>query len=71
MDANELRLKCLELAVLQARNEGQHQNVNRIVEIQHQFYDVVVGQESEQEPETEPKPTRGRKPRADKSEIFT
>lgn len=71
MDANELKFRCLELAVTQARNEGQHQNVNRIVEIQKKFYDVVAGNELEQAPETEPRPTRGRKPRADKSEIFS
>lgn len=71
MDALEAKVKCLEFALVQAKNEGEHQNIDRVVEIQHRFYDVVAGNELEQEPETEPKPTRGRKPRADKSEIFS
>lgn len=77
MDALEAKVKCLEFALVQAKNQGEHGNIDRVVEIQHRFYDVVAGNEVhegnelEQAPETEPKPTRGRKPRADKSEIFS
>ena len=68
MDELEAKVKCLEFALTQAKNEGNHQNIDRVVEIQKRFYDVVAGQELV---EAEPKATRGRKPKADKGEIFS
>ena len=68
MDELEAKVKCLEFALVQAKNEGHHQNIDRVVEIQKRFYDVVSGQDL---PEAEPKANRGRKPKADKGEIFS
>lgn len=66
MDAPEIRLKCLEFALTQAKGEGRHGEIDRVAEIATQFYTLVI---------TEPdvvKPTqKGPKTKADKApEIF-
>lgn len=73
LDKAELRLKCLELALVQAKNENSHQDINRVAEIHTRFYNLCIeGQATLPIPETEPAPTPGpRKTKADKApEIF-
>ena len=73
MDAPEIRLRCLDLAMTQAKAENQHGNVDRVVEIGTKFYTYVIeGQEPAKEPPTEPTKVSGpSKQKADKSpEIF-
>jgi hypothetical protein len=41
MSDADVRLKCLELAMTQARNETQHGNIDRVVEISTRFYNHV------------------------------
>ena len=63
----EIRLRCMELAMQQAKLEGSHSDRNAVAEIQTWFYDRIV---------SEPKPSEtatGRKSKkdADKApEIF-
>jgi len=70
MDALEAQVKCLELAMAQAKAESQHGNINRVVEIQTRFYNHIAGA-----PELVPSPEpekKTRKPKADKAPgIFT
>ena len=61
MDSREIGLKCLELALTQARMEGQHGSIDRVAEIQTRFYNLIIP-----EPETDPEPAR-KKPKADKA----
>jgi hypothetical protein len=62
MSEAEIKLKCLELAMLQARNEGQHGNRQTVAEITTLFYNLTQGTE------TAPKPQGpSKKPGADKS----
>lgn len=48
MTEPEARLKCLELAQVQAKNEGKHQDKNAVVIIAKEFYDFVVSGPSPQ-----------------------
>jgi len=69
MDASEAQVKCLELAMAQARNEGNHQDIERVAHIQKKFYALVAG-EPTTESETKPEKVN-RKPKVDKApEIF-
>ncbi len=66
---SEIRLKCLELAMSQARAEGRHGEIEHVAEITTKFYNLCV-----EEPAApglkEPEP-RKRTTRADKApEIF-
>lgn len=67
MTDSEIRLKCLDLAMSQARAENLHADIDRVVEISTRFYNHIV-----QAPATEvaapERPGRGR-PRKDK-DIF-
>lgn len=65
MEAPEIRLRCLELAVLQAKNEGSYGNIERVAEISTRFYNHITGA-SEPVPETEPV-KKPRKTKADKA----
>lgn len=67
MDALEAKVKCLELAMVQAKNEGNHQNIEQVASIHKKFYALVA--ETPEEESTPPKETR--KSKADKApEIF-
>lgn len=75
MEKPEIHLRCLELAMAQAKNEGQHGNIDRVVEIETRFYTLVIEalvacSDPPKEPSKSPEP-RSPKPKADKSpEIF-
>lgn len=60
----EIRLRCLELALNQAKVEGQAQNLNRVDELQTRFYTGIVNGPS---PKPEPAKGKGRKAKVDKS----
>lgn len=61
----ELRLKCLELGMTQAKNENRHGDVEGVVNLASRFYTFIVGSS---EPKPEPvKGMRGRRPK-DKSQ---
>jgi hypothetical protein len=61
----EIRLKCLELAMEQARREGCHGDRNAVAEIQTWLYILTQGTG---QPADVAKPPIGKgKPRADKS----
>lgn len=68
---SEMRLKCLELAMVQARAEGKHGEIEHVAEITTRFYNLCVEEPAapkSQEPEPEP---RKKTTRADKApEIF-
>ena len=59
MDSAEIGLKCLELAMTQAKNEGQHQNIERVAEIQTRFHNLIT--EAKRQPGTETEPEVARK----------
>ena len=65
MDPIEIRLRCLELAVTQARNEGTYGDINRVAEISTRFYNHIT-EADEPIPETEPV-KKPRKTKADKA----
>ena len=44
MDRLEVAVKCLELAMAQAKNEQRHCEPERVVELQEKFYTLVTGQ---------------------------
>lgn len=64
MTPEEIRLKCLELAMEQAKRENLHADRKSVAEIASEFYSHVIG---EAKAET-PKANRRSK---GKSEIFT
>ncbi len=62
----EIRLRCLELALAQAKVESKSQDLNRVAEIQTWFYDRIVSA-----PKPNQAPERKSKKDADKTpEIF-
>ena len=68
MDDLEVRYRCLELAVTQARLEGAPADRNLVAEIQTFFYNHITGVPVQEA--SSPEPGR-RKPKADKApEIF-
>jgi len=69
MTPEEMRLRCLELAIPQAQREGTPGDRNKIAEIASWFYNHITGGPA---PEPETVPVQGkRKPKADKEpEIF-
>ena len=42
MSPEEIRLRCLDLAMTQARAEQNHFNIDRVVEISTRFYNHIV-----------------------------
>lgn len=69
----EAKLRCLELALIQAQREGRHGEINRVVEIASQFYNHIAGPAEVASPEPEEvleTPRRGRKPKADKAALI-
>lgn len=63
----ELRLRCMELAMAQAKIENLHQDRNTVAEIQSWFYDRIMGTEKP----AAPAKTSKSKSAADKTpEIF-
>lgn len=65
MDSPELRLRCLELAMEQAKRENAPANRDLVAEIARQFYHHVMGET----PATET-PTTGKRHRGQGAEIF-
>lgn len=70
MTLEEIRLRCLELAMEQAKREGVHADRNAIANIATEFYNRIVI-----DPATQPEPEKAKGKRgraaADKSpEIF-
>ena len=65
MDAPEIRLRCLELAISQARNEGLQHDLSHVAEISTKFYNHITGA-PEPVPETEPV-KKPRQTKADKA----
>ena len=65
MDTHEIRLRCLELAINQARNEGTYGDLNHVAEISTRFYNHIT-EAPEPVPETEPV-KKPRKTKADKA----
>ena len=63
MTTEECRVKALELAIVQAKNEGAYGNVDRVVDLATLFYNHITGV-NEPLPETEP----ARKPRKTKAD---
>jgi len=63
-----VRIQCLDLAMTQARNEGAHGNIDRVVEIATVFYNHVTGTEA-QVASAEPEP-KTRKAKVDKVNPF-
>jgi hypothetical protein len=39
---SELRLKCLELALVQAKNEGKHGDIESVAKIATRFYNLTI-----------------------------
>lgn len=71
---HEVKLKCLELAMTQAKLAGSYGNIKSVEEISTEFYNHIVGQDqADPEPEAErAKQKPGRKPK-DKAvgDLFT
>lgn len=68
MTPEELRLRCLELAMAQAKAEGKHADREVVAKIATEFYNLVSGQAPKV---AEPQPST-RKNKADKApEIFS
>ena len=65
MNDLEARLRCLELAMAQAKSEIKHYDLEHIASVYGKFYTLITG-ESVPVPAMEPE-VRTRKPRADKS----
>lgn len=66
MESPEIHLRCLELALVQAKNEGEHGNIDRVAEIEKRFYTLITDG-----PAPESAEPAKRKPKADKApEIF-
>lgn len=68
----EIKLKCIELAMQQARNEGKHGDRNSVAEITTLFYNLTQGTGSAPVPVVEPESGvttghRGKRKGADKS----
>jgi hypothetical protein len=43
--STDVKLKCLELAILQASKEGCSQDLDRVAEITNKFYTLIVGED--------------------------
>lgn len=69
METPEIKLRCLELAMNQARAEGAHGNIDRVAEIQKRFYTLIT---EGSKPETETDRAQAKRhPKTDKApEIF-
>ena len=65
MTPEECRVKSLELAIVQAKNEGSYGDINRVVQLATMFYNHITGA-PEPVPETEPVKAP-RKTKADKA----
>lgn len=66
MSPEEIRLRCLELAMEQAKREGVHADRNAIADIATQFYNrIVIDPAAPVEPEKAP--TKRGRAAADKS----
>ena len=70
----ELRLRCLELAMAQARAEVKHGDIDRVVDISTRFYNHIIQEGGEvgsthTEPE-QPPSTKGKKKTDKASPIF-
>ena len=78
METPELRLKCLELALVQAKMQGDHADIEKVAQIHGRFYALVMDSPVtavETPPETDTaaaqQDSRKTKPKADKTpEIF-
>lgn len=62
----EIKLKCLELAMTQAKNEGKHGDRDSVAEITTLFYNLTQGT-GDASPAVKYRGDRGPKPGADKS----
>lgn len=60
MTAPEIHLKCLELAMAQAKNEGKHGDIDSVALIETRFYTICTE-------EPQPKPAKGTKAAKDKA----
>ena len=72
MDASEIRLRCLELAITQAKIDGTYGDLNHVAEISTRFYNhITEADEPVQEhpvPTVSPEPVKKpRKTKADKA----
>ena len=65
MDPVEVRLRCLELAIAQAKIDGTYGDINHVAEISTKFYNHITGAD-EPVPEAEPV-KKPRKTNADKA----
>ena len=65
MDASEIRLRCLELAIAQAKIDGTYGDLNHVAEISTRFYNHITEAD---EPVLETEPVKKpRKTKADKA----
>jgi hypothetical protein len=68
MEAAEIKLRCLELAILQCKSDGTYGNIEHVAEISTRFYNHIT-EADEPVPETEPV-KKPRKAKADKADLF-
>jgi hypothetical protein len=64
MTAEEMRLRCVELAIPQAQREGHGANRNKIAEIATWFYNFTIN--GEEDKGVKPSPKTPGKTKADK-----
>jgi hypothetical protein len=69
MTTEEVHLRCLGFAVYLARLAGVYGDIKKVVEIETELYNHIVGQEKKPDPVVEPPlgVRRAGRPRSDKS----